>query len=38
LRLVLKLGLSARAFLSKRWAKVAAGAMLPDRRIVSGKG
>ena len=34
LRLIFKCGLSARAFLSKRSAKVAAGAVLPDRRIV----
>ncbi|HEY5149224.1 MAG TPA: hypothetical protein VIJ23_05290, partial [Mycobacterium sp.] len=32
LRLVLRLGLAARAFVSKRSAKVAAGASLPDRR------
>jgi N-acetylglucosaminyl-diphospho-decaprenol L-rhamnosyltransferase len=33
LRLVLKWGLAARAFASKRSAKVAAGAVLPDRRV-----
>jgi N-acetylglucosaminyl-diphospho-decaprenol L-rhamnosyltransferase len=33
LRLVLKLGLTARLFLSKRSARMAGGAMLPDRRI-----
>jgi len=36
LRLVLKWGLAARAFLSKRSAKLAAGAELPDRRIDRG--
>ena len=34
LRVALKWGLAGRAFLSKRSAKVAAGAELPDRRIV----
>jgi len=33
LRLVLKWGLAGRAFLSRRSAKVAAGAVLPDRRV-----
>lgn len=33
LRLALRIGLAARAFISKRVAKVAAGADLPDRRI-----
>jgi N-acetylglucosaminyl-diphospho-decaprenol L-rhamnosyltransferase len=34
LRLVLKWGLAARAFVSRRSAKVAAGAVLPDRRVI----
>jgi N-acetylglucosaminyl-diphospho-decaprenol L-rhamnosyltransferase len=36
LRLVLRAGLAGRAFLSKRSAKIAAGATLPDRRVSEG--